>query len=384
MNQAAPGSLPAAAGRREGIASPPTRLLAVIAIAAIVLLPLLHFLPTAMRLGGPLYERRVLAFYYTWYGNTTAYPGEQPGSAGSWMHWNENGHHPEVDLMDIGAAQHPTLNRSGIVLFDSGDPDAIRFHLDCATYAGIDSFISTWWGINDNHDYNFRTLLNVTNSSGYDMTHTVYFETVQDQYRSNNSACVTNLYNNLKYIVQSYGSHPKFLRVDGRPVIFVYATTARPSMANWSSVVDLLHADGLNPFLIADLGGPRAVPADWLQVFDGFHVYNPLGIYRDEPQNALPLFESMVLSSRANGKLACVTTLPGYNDTQVRDGVIPLRRQGGSIYQQSWDVAKRANPDWALICTFNEWHEGTEIEPSLENGTYYIDVTRDYITSFKT
>ncbi|MEX2684820.1 MAG: hypothetical protein Q6373_024820 [Candidatus Sigynarchaeota archaeon] len=369
--------------RRSTTSAASTKWLAVIAIAAILLVPLLNFLPTATRLGGPLYEKRVLAFYYTWYGNTTTYPGENPATAGSWIHWDENGHHPWNDPMDIGAAQHPTLNTSGVVLFDSGDPDAIRFHLDCAAYAGIDSFICTWWGINTIDDYNFRTLLNVTNSSGHDMQHTVYFETVQDQYRHDNPACVTNLYNNMKYIIQSYGSHPKFLRVGGRPVIFVYATNARPSIANWSSVVDLLHADGLNPFLIADLGGPRIIPADWLQVFDGFHVYNPLGIYRDEPQNAFVRFETMVLSARANGKLACVTTLPGYNDTQVRDGVIPLRRQGGSIYRQSWDVAKRTNPDWALVCTFNEWHEGTEIEPSLENGTYYIDVTRNYVNYFK-
>ncbi|NMC06402.1 MAG: hypothetical protein GYA24_14390 [Candidatus Lokiarchaeota archaeon] len=370
--------------RAGGAASPgmSTRLVIVLGLVALIVLPVLHFLPTAMRLSGPLYEKRVLAFYYTWYGNTTVYPGENPGSAPWWWHWGEGGHDPGADPMDIGAAQHPTLNTSDIVLFDSGDPAAMRFHLDCATYAGIDSFICTWWGINDTHDYNLRTLLDVTNSSGYDMQHTVYFETVQDQFKHDNPACVTNLFNKMKYIIQSYGSHPKFLRVDGRPVIFVYATTAKPSMANWSSVVDLLHANGMNPFLIADLGGPRAVPADWLQVFDGFHVYNPLGLYRDEPQNALPSFESLVLSSRANGKLACVTTLPGYNDTQVRSGVEPLRRQGGAIYRQSWTVAKQADPDWALICTFNEWHEGTEIEPSLENGTYYIDVTRDYVSEF--
>ncbi len=373
--------------RRSAPSSASTKWLGAIAIAAIVLLPLLHFLPTATRLGGPLYEKRVLAFYYTWYGNTTVYPGENPGSAPLLWHWNEGGHDPVTNgPMDIGAAQHPTLNTSGIVLFDSGDPDAIRFHLDCATQAGINSFICTWWNPNDGHDYNFRTLLNVTNSSGYDMQHTVYFESVQDQYRDNNTACVTNLYYNMKYIIESYGSHPKFLRVDGRPVIFVYSTTSRASMANWSSAVDLLHADGLNPFLIADLNEPKAIEADILQLFDGFHVYNPLGIYKDEPQNALPLFETMVLSARVNGKLACITTTPGYNDTQVvspsRPTASVLRRQNGELYKRSWDVAKMANPDWALICTFNEWHEGTEIEPSLENGTYYIDATRDYVHSF--
>ena len=39
--------------------------------------------------------------------------------------------------------------------------------------------------------------------------------------------------------------------------------------------------------------------------------------------------------------------------------------------------------DWILICTFSEWHEGTEIEPSLEYGDLYINITHQFATQWK-
>ncbi len=40
-------------------------------------------------------------------------------------------------------------------------------------------------------------------------------------------------------------------------------------------------------------------------------------------------------------------------------------------------------PDWVLITTFNEWHEGSEIEPSVEYGSLFITLTNEYATQFK-
>ncbi|MCM8815599.1 MAG: hypothetical protein NC931_06445 [Candidatus Omnitrophica bacterium] len=49
-------------------------------------------------------ERKVLAFYYTWYG--------VPQVSGDWYHWDEGGHFPnkvnEDGYPDFGTTNHPS------------------------------------------------------------------------------------------------------------------------------------------------------------------------------------------------------------------------------------------------------------------------------------
>ncbi|MHA1371200.1 MAG: hypothetical protein ACTSRA_15975 [Promethearchaeota archaeon] len=369
-------------------------LFTILAVGVFVL-PLGHYLDSTKNIATPIYERRVCAFYYPWYGNQTEYFGENPNSAGHICHWDESHpdydppiiHNPLEDPFDIASAQTPTLGGNNITLYDSCDPDAIKFHIDTATNAGIDTFICSWWGPNSGTDYNFRQVLNVTEMYNSTMRHTIYFETCQDRFSSENPEGVQNLVTFLKYVLDNYGNHSRFLKIQDngqlRPVIFIYAITCRPSIENWTAAINTLHQEGYNPFLIGDIGSPKQISDELLAIFDGFHVYNPYGIYLNDPNSAIDKFNSLVVSARRNGKLSCTTVLPGYNDTQVRHGNQPLKRNGGLTYQRSWDVALASNPDWVLICTFNEWHEGTEIEPSLENGTFYINMTREYITKFK-
>ncbi|HME54532.1 MAG TPA: hypothetical protein VKM55_20135 [Candidatus Lokiarchaeia archaeon] len=377
-----------------------TKVLVVIAIAGTLVIPLSHFIPAVSNLGTPLYQKRVCAFYYTWYGNQTIYPGEDPGTATALLHWNESHpdltppivHNPQKNIWDIAAAQHPTLNTSTICLYDSCDPKVLQYHFSLAAYAGINTFICTWWGINDSTDYNFRQVLNQTqkyNAAHPDhaMQQTIYFETVQGYYNKSTPQGLDHLYDNLAYVIQSYGNNPAFLHVNdttgkSRPVIFIYATTSTQSVENWSVVVNKLHDNGMDPFFIVDVGVDN-VPSNMVPIFDGFHTYNPLGLYVSEPQNSLTQFEKLVLSARSNGKLACATVLAGYNDSQVRHGTPVLERNNGEQYQYSWNTAIRSKADWVLICTFNEWHEGTNIEPSVENGTYYINATHDYVQTFE-
>jgi Glycosyltransferase WbsX len=40
-------------------------------------------------------------------------------------------------------------------------------------------------------------------------------------------------------------------------------------------------------------------------------------------------------------------------------------------------------PPWILVSTWNEWHEGSEIEPSLEHGHRYLDMTRVWVERFR-
>jgi len=48
-----------------------------------------------------------------------------------------------------------------------------------------------------------------------------------------------------------------------------------------------------------------------------------------------------------------------------------------------WNAAIKADPDWVMITSFNEWHKGTEIEPSIEYGEKYVELTAKLVREFK-
>ena len=53
------------------------------------------------------------------------------------------------------------------------------------------------------------------------------------------------------------------------------------------------------------------------------------------------------------------------------------------MYNVLWQQAITDDPDWILINSFNQWHAGTEIEPSVEMGDKYLRLTHQYAAQFK-
>jgi hypothetical protein len=83
------------------------------------------------------------------------------------------------------------------------------------------------------------------------------------------------------------------------------------------------------------------------------------------------------------GKISAITVIPGYDDTKIRKPGLAVGRYEGELYRVQWEEAVKANPHWILITSFNEWHEGSEIEPSSEYGRRYLDLTTEYAKRFK-
>jgi hypothetical protein len=59
-------------------------------------------------------------------------------------------------------------------------------------------------------------------------------------------------------------------------------------------------------------------------------------------------------------------------------------RQGGAYYRSTMEAALGTKPSWAvLITSWNEWPEGTQIEPSSTCGDHYLGLTAEFATRFK-
>ena len=48
-----------------------------------------------------------------------------------------------------------------------------------------------------------------------------------------------------------------------------------------------------------------------------------------------------------------------------------MDREDGSVLEKLYLFDEKTNPDVILLMSFNEWHEGTEVEPSIELSDKY-------------
>jgi hypothetical protein len=309
-------------------------------------------------------SRKVLTFYYPWYGTA-----DGPGGAGRTVHWGR------IDAAgkDIEAStDYPQLGA-----YDSHDPKVIDQHCRWAKDAGIDALIVSWWGHDHYTDRAMGAILDGCERHG--LSACIYYETVPKPQTSRSAA------DDIIKVLNKYGAHPAHLRVDGKPVVFIYGRALQElGLTEWLEALKLVRA--------GYKGGVTAVGDQFsygaARVFDGLHTYNTAGNLRGrEPEDARSwasqTYQSWVELADRAGRINAITVIPGYDDTKIRKPGLAVKRYDGGLYRVQWEEAIKADPHWILITSFNEWHEGSEIEPSLQYGRQYLDLTAEYTKSFR-
>jgi glycoprotein endo-alpha-1,2-mannosidase len=308
--------------------------------------------------------RQVLAVYYGWYGN--------PETTGHWEHWEG------VDLVNErikNAADFPVMGA-----YDSHDPSVVDRQAAAAHTVGITAFIADWWGQRDFTDQGMPLLLAAAGRHG--LVVSAYYEQIAG---SDPAARRAAAIADLDYLIERYGSNPAWLRVGGKPVLFIYdRALGMLALNEWQEV--LVQVRRNNPegvILIAD-----SLTRDSLAVFDGSSTYNITG----ETQRMAPpqtaawarLAYPRMVAAAGPGKISSVTVIPGYDDrTADRPRPRPITdRWGGETYRALWQEAVNAKPDWVLITSWNEWHEGSELEASVEYGSRILDDTAVFAREF--
>jgi hypothetical protein len=213
----------------------------------------------------------------------------------------------------------------------------------------------------------------------YGLNACIYYETVPRPQTSQSAA------DDIVKVLDKYGDHPAHLKVNGRPVVFVYGRALQElGLTDWLKAIKMINA-GYEKGVTA-IGDQFSFGA--ARVFDGVHTYNTAGNLRgmnpgEARKWAAETYKSWVQLADRAGKISAITVIPGYDDTKIRKPGLAVERYDGELYRVQWDEAIKADPHWILITSFNEWHEGSEIEPSLEFKRQYIDISAEYTKRFK-
>jgi len=280
-------------------------------------------------------DRLVLAFYYTWFDEAT---------------WTYD------RLSDLPA--EPYVSR---------DRGVMGRHIDQAQNAGIDAFVVAWYGPEGNQtEPNLAALLDEAAARGFKIA--ALFETDSPFLGSVGASTAA-----LQHLLNVHANHPAYLRVDGRPVVFFWRPTLY-GVQTWASI--RAQADPNRSALWISEG----VDTSYLSVFDGHHLYSNTW----NPPSDLGATNQKFATRVGADRIWVATVMPGYNDVKIRPGSgFAKDREGGAYYERAWQAAIDSNPRWIVINSFNEWPEGSYIEPSAAFGDRFLGLTATWSARFK-
>jgi|GEM_PF-984942 len=275
--------------------------------------------------------------------------------------------------------------------YNSDDYGAIQRHVAQAQQACLNGFDAHWYGPQDGRTTNnFNQLLNA--SRGTNLRHAIVVLT-----NITPGASEQLIIDAIRYAMNTWGNDGNYLRLGGRPVI-VFTNMERP----WGNDTDALAAwqriraaTDPNHTAIWMAEGLKTI---YNPLFDGLYVYRI--DHRDFPSSWLKQkrWADALRGVERSGNLPigglyfADTIAPGFDDTRAANAGNDLRspappfardRRNGGYYADTFAATANTGGDFLFVKSFNEWIEGTEIEPGTSYGDFYLNQTCQYANAYR-
>ncbi|AHG05266.1 hypothetical protein HALDL1_09485 [Halobacterium sp. DL1] len=307
-------------------------------------------------------DRLVGVHYYGWWGN-----GD---------HW------------DAGYPGKPTLGE-----YDAQDPAVIEQHLEWCRQFGVNWLSLSWWGPDSYSNETFVDHVLPADALG-DVQVSILYETTNRLEQDpgwnvdfDDEANREQFVEDVEYLADEYFGHDNYLRIDDKPVVYMYV--AGGFIGDIRGAFDAAaDAIGEELYVVADMPLEVREPgkADHMFAFDA--VSNYTGFY--EPvENVNERVPEYSLAEYRDWRFATADTdvdfipgiMPGFDKTEWNgDSDNPVMERSPSSFR-SWcnSVLDLVDPDLnaVLVTSFNEGHEYTNVEPSEEYGTTYMEILEE-------
>ena len=292
-------------------------------------------------------DPRLLVHYMPWYATRDV--------SGSWgWHWTMNHFDPERRTADgrreIASHEYPLIGP-----YDSGDARVLECHVLLMKLAGIDGVVIDWYGTGDANDYpaihrNVQRLLPWLHRAG--LSFAICYEDqslrgLPPDLDAEQSA------RDLKWVERHCFAAPHGLRHEGRPVLFVFG----PQHPHWTVTLESRPVVLGLPHLYRERG------------LDGCFAWPPVDGGRVVAREAWTAFLDAVY---ADDRTLVATAFPGFNDIYFQAGVHEsygsIDDDDGRTFSTSLARALASGKPFVQIATWNDFGEGTMIEPTRARG----------------
>jgi Glycosyl hydrolase family 99 len=322
--------------------------------------------------------KEIMVYYMPWY-------SAKPYSQNWGWHWTMDYFNPDrinaAGEREIASWYYPLIGP-----YDSSDPAVLEYHVLLMKLAGVDGVIVDWYGSADFLDYaaNNRAtlkLFQVTRKAGLKFCICYEDQTIQhmlDAHYLQPSRAITQAQHEMLYLQTNFFGDASYLRLDGRPVLLNFGPQHFLASSNWETILSVLDATNKPAFFTEDNPLPISAgsfdwPPMWMSqapgtggVLSGAALKNYLAEF-DRKASAWPLFIS--------------SAFPRFHDIYQRAGVRNywgyLGDRQGEIFRDTLSRALTNSSSIAQIVTWNDYGEGTMVEPTHEYGYRDLGILQD-------
>jgi Glycosyl hydrolase family 99 len=252
-------------------------------------------------------------FYYPWYST--------PVRDGGWAHWY-------VEHDGLPVLSTPYLPTRG--LYSSSNVKVVTGQMREIAATGVGTVIVSWWGFGSLENDRLAVVEEAARRAGLQVA--IHVEPYRGRTPARAAEDIARLH-----------------REQGFTDFYVYDADRDPA-AEWAEALGPL--EGVRIFGHTTLVGRAKASA-----FDGLYTYDVV-TWKGS------LFRRLCTQAHSAGLLCAPSVGPGYDARLATRQEAVRPRNNGLTYDRMWKTALRAGPDVVTITSYNEWQEGTQIEPA--------------------
>jgi len=311
---------------------------------------------------------KILVHYMPWF--------ESKATSGRWgWHWTMGHFDPERSdpsgRRDIASHYYPLIGP-----YDSADPDVLEYHTLLMKVAGTDGAIADWYGREDFNDHAMihrRTVLLFDALDRRGLRFAVCYEdrvlrAMSARHKLTPAQAVEHARTDLRFCEENWFGRSRYVTTQGKPLLLVFGPDFL-SRTQWEAV---LSGAGRAPaFFTLHERRPPAI---------GSFAWPPMWASKDGTLDRKGLDAYLDRVAGQDGlKIACA--FPGFHDIYQEAGVQPshgrLDARHGETFRHTLGRAVASGSPLIQVATWNDFGEGTCVEPTREHGYRDLEAIQD-------
>ncbi len=242
--------------------------------------------------------------------------------------------------------------------YASTDAAILDYQCLLMKYAGVDGVMIDWYGTQSVNDYlsnarNTEAMVKAVTKAG--LKFAIVYE---DATLAHAADKVTQARLDMRYLATHFFKSEHYAKINDKPLLLVFGPQQMTTPKDWYRTFSILYTPPTFLCLNGHIG--NANNQDYTNAQGEY-----LWVNANPDYSIAKKFETYIGGA-----------MPGFYDYYEEGGVgagyTTYDSEDGALFQRQLDAARSAGLEWLQVSTWNDYGEGTNIEPTIEYGYKYL------------